>query len=49
MNTMPKHISIDFPRRMLRALDREAERIGVACDELIKFWVEERLAKVKST
>ena len=39
----PQRISLDIPAQMLKNLDREATRIGVARQALIKVWLAERL------
>lgn len=36
-------ISIDFPIWMIEALDREANRLGVSRQSIIKVWLAERL------
>lgn len=38
-----KRISMDFPVWMLSALDREAKRLGVTRQSIIKLWLAERL------
>lgn len=35
--------NVDFPLWMIRALDKEAARLGVARQALIKMWVAEKL------
>lgn len=39
----PKRVSIDFPVWMVRELDREAQRLGITRQSVIKFWISERL------
>ncbi|MGV0026867.1 type II toxin-antitoxin system BrnA family antitoxin [Phormidesmis priestleyi] len=39
----PKEVIIDFPQWMLDALDREARRIGVTRQSIVKLWLAERL------
>jgi hypothetical protein len=41
-------ISLDIPAQMLKNLDREATRIGVARQALIKVWLAERLDIISS-
>ncbi len=41
-----KRVNVDFPVWMIRQLDREAERLGVPRQSIIKLWLAERLAKV---
>ncbi len=38
-----KRIDVDFPVWMLAALDREAKRLGVTRESIIKMWLAERL------
>lgn len=38
-----QRINIDFPLLLLRRIDKEAEKIGVARTALIKIWLAERL------
>ena len=40
-----KRINMDVPVWMLAALDREAKRLGVTRQAIIKMWVAERLQK----
>ncbi len=37
-------IKIDFPIWMVESLDKEAKRIGVSKQSIIKIWLAERLA-----
>ncbi|GAC1448545.1 MAG: hypothetical protein NVS2B14_19100 [Chamaesiphon sp.] len=39
----PKRVNVDFPQWMVDALDREAHRLGVHRQAIIKFWIAERL------
>jgi hypothetical protein len=41
-----KRININFPLWLLKKIDNEAGRIGVARQSLIKIWLAERLAKI---
>ncbi len=43
----PKRVNVDFPLWMVQNLDREAKRLGVARQALIKLWVAERLEQLK--
>ncbi|WP_414526643.1 type II toxin-antitoxin system BrnA family antitoxin [Nodularia chucula] len=36
-------VNVDFPIWMIEALDREAARIGVTRQSIIKVWIAERL------
>ncbi|HHP7232737.1 MAG TPA: type II toxin-antitoxin system BrnA family antitoxin [Xenococcaceae cyanobacterium] len=38
-----KRVNVDFPLWMIEALDREASRLGVARQSIIKLWIAERL------
>ena len=38
-----KRINMEFPVWMLEALDREAKRLGVTRQSIIKLWLAERL------
>lgn len=38
-----KRINVDFPVWMVKALDREARRMGVTRQSVIKMWLAERL------
>ena len=40
----PKRVNVDFPIWMVEALDKEAQRLGVTRQSVIKFWISERLA-----
>lgn len=41
-----KRVNIDFPLWMIHLLDKEAKRLGVPRQSIIKVWVAERLKKV---
>jgi hypothetical protein len=41
-----KRVNVDFPLWMIQLLDKEAKRLGVPRQSIIKIWVAERLAKV---
>lgn len=38
-----KRVNVDFPVWMIVALDREAKRVGVTRQSIIKMWLEEHL------
>ncbi len=40
-----KRVNVDFPVWMVRLLDKEAKRLGVPRQSIIKVWVAERLEK----
>jgi len=39
---------VDFPSWMVESLDREADRLGVTRQSLIKIWIAERLEQLAS-
>ncbi len=41
-----KRVNVDFPLWMIHQLDKEAKRLGVPRQSIIKVWVAERLKKV---
>ena len=41
----PKRVNVDFPTWMVQALDREAKRLGIARQAVIKLWISDRLAQ----
>jgi hypothetical protein len=41
----PKRVNVDFPSWMVDSLDREARRMGVTRQSLIKLWLAERLGQ----
>ena len=43
-----KRVNVDFPTWMVKALDREARRIGVTRQSIIKVWLAERLEHLSS-
>lgn len=43
VNQDQKRINVDFPAWVVEALDREAARIGVTRQSIIKVWLVERL------
>ncbi|WFM70959.1 CopG family transcriptional regulator [Halomonas sp. CKK8] len=38
-----KRVNVDFPTWMIDSLDREAARLGVTRQSIIKIWLAERL------
>ena len=40
-----KRVNVDFPLWMIHQLDKEAKRLGVPRQSIIKVWVAERLEK----
>lgn len=43
--TEQRRVNVDFPEWMVQALDREAKRLGVPRQSVIKVWIAERLQK----
>ena len=43
-----KRVNVDFPSWMVDSLDREAGRLGVTRQSIIKVWLAERLAQTAS-
>lgn len=43
-----KRVNVDFPLWMIHSLDKEAKRLGVPRQSIIKLWVAERLEKAHS-
>ena len=43
VNQAPKRVNVDFPTWMIHSLDREANRLGVTRQSIIKVWISERL------
>jgi len=41
-----KRVNVDFPLWMIHLLDKEARRLGVPRQSIIKVWVADRLAGV---
>lgn len=40
-----KRVNVDFPTWMIESLDREAGKLGVTRQSIIKVWIAERLEK----
>lgn len=41
-----KRVNVDFPTWMIAALDREARKLGVTRQSIIKIWLAERLEQI---
>ena len=41
-----KRVNVDFPLWMIHLLDKEAKRLGVPRQSIIKVWIAERMKKV---
>jgi hypothetical protein len=42
----PKRVNVDFPAWMVDSLDREARRLGVTRQSLIKLWLADKLGQL---
>ena len=43
-----RRVNVDFPTWMIDSLDREAGRLGITRQSIIKVWIAERLEKIAS-
>jgi hypothetical protein len=43
VGTDPKRVNVDFPAWMVDSLDREARRLGITRQSLIKLWLADKL------
>ena len=43
-----KRVNVDFPTWMIKSLDKEATRLGVTRQSIIKVWLSERLERTSS-
>jgi len=43
-----RRVNVDFPTWMIDSLDREAGRLGVTRQSVIKVWLAERLEQIAS-
>lgn len=41
-----RRVNVDFPVWMIQSLDREARRLGVTRQSIVKMWLAERLDKI---
>lgn len=41
-----RRVNVDFPVWMIHSLDKEAQRLGVPRQSIIKLWIAEKLEKV---
>ncbi len=48
-NQTQKRINVDFPIWVIDSLDREASRVGVTRQSIIKLWLVERLEEKSAT
>ncbi len=44
-----KRVNVDLPLWMVESLDREASRVGVTRQSIIKMWLAEKLESAKDT
>jgi hypothetical protein len=49
VGTDPKRVNVDFPGWMVDSLDREANRMGVTRQSLIKLWLADKLGQKAAT
>ena len=42
-----KRVNVDFPEWMVQSIDREARRLGVTRQSLIKMWLADRLQQAQ--
>ena len=42
-NQEPRRVNVDFSTWMIHSLDKEADRLGVTRQSIIKVWISERL------
>ena len=45
IGTDAKRVNVDFPAWMVESLDREARRLGVTRQSLIKLWLADKLGQ----
>jgi len=43
-----KRVNVDFPVWMIHYLDKEAKRLGVPRQSIIKIWIAERLKSIST-
>jgi hypothetical protein len=49
IGTDAKRVNVDFPAWMVDSLDREARRLGVTRQSLIKLWLADKLGQPVAT
>ena len=47
-NQEQKRVNVDFPVWMIQSLDKEAKRLGVPRQSIIKVWIAERLKDISA-
>ena len=45
-NQTQRRVNVDFPEWMIESLDREASRVGITRQSIIKVWLAERLEEI---
>jgi hypothetical protein len=45
-NQTQRRVNVDFPAWMIESLDKEANRVGVTRQSIIKVWLAERLEEI---
>jgi hypothetical protein len=48
-NQTPRRVNVDFPAWMIHSLDKEAGRLGVTRQSIIKVWISERLGRTPAS
>ena len=43
-----KRVNVDFPLWMIHSLDKEAKRLGIPRQSVIKFWLAEKLQQTSA-
>ena len=43
-----RRVNVDLPKWMIEGLDKEAGRLGVTRQSIIKVWIAERIQKVQA-
>jgi hypothetical protein len=46
LNIEAKRVNVDFPAWMVESLDREARKLGVTRQSLIKLWLADKLERI---
>lgn len=44
-----RRVNVDIPEWMIQSLDREAARLGVPRQSLVKMWLAERLERLRAS
>lgn len=47
-NQTQRRVNVDFPAWMIESLDKEASRVGVTRQSIIKVWLAERLEQISA-